>query len=169
MIENNKFMPEELLGNREAKVESEDSYRYEIDTNTFLDRIYYYWIGYTKFDGEWVKDPNRKPVMTQELADKLINEITYRVNTHSFLSTYDERFITKISVEAALVINRTLMFETEQYKLSTNDFNRLIVALKHIFMSLLRIAQHGHMVQYRMNKGKINIIRQERDDHGGVV
>ena len=165
----NPYIPQDVYEmSKEANLESEDSYKYEIDTQIFIERIYYFWIGYTKMEGEWVRDPHRTPIMTQELADILKNEIEYRVNTHSFLSTYDADFIKKVSIESAIVINNTLMFQLEKYKMNVYDFQRIIMALKHIFMSLLRIAHRGHMVNYRMNKGKINIIRQE-SNVGGMI
>lgn len=168
-IDNDNNVPMDIYQMaKEANIESEDSYRYEIDTNIHFEKLYNQWIGYTKMDGEWVRDPHKKPVMNIEMADKLINEMSMLVNTHSSLSILKTDEIKRIAWRFADGWNRTLMFQAATYKLNVNDFQRFPMTLFNHMVIMLKLAQNGHTVHYRMNKGKINVVRQEVGQQGVI-
>ena len=157
----------EQIGSEAGSIDSEDSQRYEIDTDILLERVYNSWLGRTLIDGIWQPDEKKKQMMSKEFADKLITSIRLKINTHSNLSTYDEDFIKKIALETCLVYNEDLMYESVKYKVKSSDYKILITDLKHLIMQLLRIALHGGMKIYRAERGKININRVEQDGNIG--
>lgn len=147
---------------------SDDSLRYEVDTQVLLEETYNNWLGKSKLNGEWMDDPFKKPMMSKELADKLIQSIRLKVNTHSLLSYYDNELINKIAYTTAKVWNEALMFETMNYKLSSNDYKVLIrVDIPFLIQQLLLQAYKGISSDNRTKSRSINVIKRE-DSQGGL-
>lgn len=168
-IQNNNNIPiyeEEGIG---ATPENDDSYRYEIDTRILLEETYNNWLGKKKVNGKWVNDNLKNPMMTKELADKLIQSIRLKVNTHSLVSRYDDdRFIKKVAWGTAKTWNRALRFNLQKYKVGVDDYTVLVtVDIPYLIEQLLYAAKNGFMMQLRTEKGKIHISRQEGETPQG--
>lgn len=152
-----------------ASLESEDSFKYEIDTRVLLEETYNNWLGRSKDGGVWKDDPFKKQMMKKELADKLIQSIRLKVNTHSLLSYYDEPIINKIAYETAKVWNEALMFSSLSYDLATEDYKVLIrVDVPFLIKQLLLSSINGRMMELRADRGKIHITRNEVAPSGGL-
>lgn len=150
-----------------ANLESDDSFKYEIDTRVLLEETYNNWLGRSKIDGVWKDDPFKKKMMKKELADKLIQSIRLKVNTHSLLSFYDESIINKIAYETAKVWNESLMFSSLSYDLSVEDYRVLIrVDVPFLIKQLLLSSINGRMMELRADRGKIQIVRNETPQGG---
>lgn len=158
----------EDIGEEAGSSLSDDSQRYEIDTDYLIEKAYNGWLGRSLFNGVWSPDPKKTQTMSKELADKLKNSIQMKVNTHSNLSIYDEDFIRKVAIETCEVYNEALMYEAPRYNLNNHDFKILITDIKHLIMQLLRIALHGNMVKLRTDSRRLSIVKQESDNIGGL-
>ena len=173
MLQQDRILPSNLPNFDEgegASIESDDSYKYEIDTKVLLEETYNNWLGKSKKGGRWVEDSNKKAMMTKELADKLIQSIRLKVNTHSLISRYDDdRFIKKVAWQTARTWNRALRFKLQHYKVSVEDYSVLITNdVPFLIEQLLYAAKGGFMMTSRTEKGKINVVQQKNDDVGGL-
>lgn len=173
MLQKDKVLPHNIPSFDEgegASIESEDSYKYEIDTKVLLEETYNNWLGRSKKGGKWVDDPFKKAMMSKELADKMIQSIRLKVNTHSLISRYDDdRFIKKVAWMTARTWNRALRFKLTDYKLSVEDYSLLVTNdIPFLIEQLLYAAKGGFMMTARTEKGKINVVQQKSDEMGGL-
>lgn len=172
-IDNRQFIsrPKEQQNksNEQVTLESDDVLKFEIETERIIERLYNSWLGKTKKDGIWEEDPNKKAMMSKELADKLVNSINLKIVPPALISQYpNEELINDIAWETAKVWNRHVRFEAKKYKIQVEDL-RVVMQndIPYIIKQLLYLGYQGFNNRMRVERGKIMITKSETNTNSG--
>lgn len=133
--------------------EQDDSSRWELDTNPFLDRVYHELLGQSlnEDSGVWVDDPKKPMVMNELGAAEFIAEISTRVSIHMQLSDLGDQDIIGIASFAAEIFGDKLEDNWGVWEIRPTEanLNSIATRLYDVLYISLRIARHGGMKRHR--------------------
>lgn len=159
---NGSMNPTELMGEalkqqqllkQTAPMDNEDTGRWELDTEKYLDRIYHELLGQIAdpINGNWVRDFHKNKTMNEKGASEFTQELTNLCSIHMQFSDLDDKTIIEIASRTAEHYGEKLVDKYEEWEVSPVVSNLKSIAwrLYHDLLILLRIARNGGMKKHR--------------------
>lgn len=151
------------------KLSPNDSDQWEMDVETTLDRMYHGWLGEKLRNGIWDRDEKLVKLMNEKGASFLISEIRPRFNINMQFSVLEDETIKEIVGYTGINIARVLKYDYWKYGIKPTHINNICDQITHALFVWLRISFMGGMREYKGDKTKTVINKQEINAAGGGV
>lgn len=150
-----------------AKLGSDESDKYEIDTNEALDLIYHNLLGEKQVNGVWIRDKNMVKLMNKEGASIIMINLNHLFNKNMQFGFWDEWEKRQIVADTMQGLNWILAYD--YYKYDINPIHNFMIKnmIEKALREWLSISQDGNMIRYRAEKQKTIISKQETPQNSG--
>lgn len=160
------MMQKEVKGSMDAGQQVDnDSDKYEVDLiNATLDKIKHEWMGEKLDNGVWKRDPSMPKMMNKGGASYLITELNLFNPTSNFgVLLVDQKHNEKDEIvsDAWESVNEVLLKKDEEFEINNAYKNAVMKQFKNQLRILLSIIINGGMRNYRADKLKTIINKQE--------